>query len=270
MKKVKFFCALLIPIILSLCLLGCSVDLTDDETSNEATAGEKLDNAYAMITFMNHTLYGTGHRFAYVLTYDYSYYQKRKPSLTALMNELKTSFESKGYSVSIDTINGKFTASMDFDTTEEYYGATGYDGFTPEEGEAPYEIKKTAFYKEYTYRLETVFVDVNKDYKFVGRLLSVGCTKAGIPDDMVILCYEYGTPYKNKTIRSDADEIAYSADSRLYLHRFKMTTKTCDREITITNRIPNTTIWYVIALVAGVVAFAIPFGIFLLKKKRSK
>ncbi len=267
MKQKKIIAALLLAIITCLLLLGCAIDLTEEEAE---TVGESIPDAYAKITYENFVLYGTGRHLAYTLTYDYDYFKKRKASLTVLLNNLKQSFETNGYSVSIDTIKGYFCAAYDFETTEEYYRAAGYDGFNPEENDADVIVTKSAFYNEYSYTTKTVFVDVDKNYKFVGRILSEGCTKAGIPNEQIKMIYVYGTPYGAKTISTDADETTYSADEKLYFHKFYITQDTLNREIHITQRVPNTTVWYVIAVAAGLVVFAVPLTIFILRRKKKK
>ena len=268
MRYKRILAALFLPIILLLITTSCTYAASNEETSSQS--GESLDGYFAKISYLNYTSYGTGHYLAFTLTYDHTYYQKKKSSLSELLNGLKESFEKNGYSVSIDTYSGSFIAEMVFDTTEQYYKAIGYDGFSTDSTE-PDKVEKTAFYITSSFSSKTIFSDVTKDYKYVGRLLSDGCTKAGIANEYVLLRYVYGTPYSQKTITSDCDKISYDAEKKLYLHEFLMNVDTCDRTIEITQRIPNTTTWYVLSIVAGIIVFAIPMVIIIVKKsKRSK
>ncbi len=263
MKKISILTIILLIIVLAGIFSACSIAADEEED----LSGVNLDGKYAQITYNNYVLYGTGHYVEYKLTYDYSFYQKNKKTLGELMDTLKSSFEKSGYSVSIDTVSGILSASLKFDTTEEYYRATGYNGFEIDSDSVDPEYD-TIFYKEYTYSMQTIFKDIDKDYKYIGRIFYTGCIKAGITEKEVILLYVYGTPYKTKTIRSDADEVKYSSEDNLYYHYFYMNVSDKDRVITITQRTPNTTVWYVFAIIIGLVICVVPLTILLIKKRR--
>ena len=268
MKRIRIISAFLLILFIACSCFACTYAYTS-ESDEQAKAGTSLDNGYSMIVFSNYTLYGTGKYFEYKFIYDYSYYQKKKSVLTNLLADLESSFKSNGYNVSVNNYTGELIAYIKFDTTEDYLKATDYSGFDVEDDEYD-SVVKTGFYTDYSYKMKTIFEDVDKDYKYIGRLYSIGCVKAGINKEDVILKYVFGTPYKQSAIRSSADQVLYSAGDKLYLHIFNMTFDTKDREIEITQHVPNTPVWYAVALAAGVVVFTVPFAIYMSKRKKKE
>ena len=258
----------MIVLLLACTMAGCLYNVSNSENTQD-TSGTKLENSNAMISFYNYVNYGTGRYFAYKLTYDSSYFQKKKTVLVSLLEELESSFTGNGFKVTINDYTGELTASMSFATTEDYLRATDYDGFAIENNSFD-DIKRSLFYVDYVYRMTTPFTDIDKDYKYIGRIYSVGCVKAGIAAEEVILQYVFGTPYSNRTLKTNADKITYSAENRLYLHNFYMSLKDCNREIEITQHSPNTTVWYAFAIAGGAIVFLVPFTVYLVKRKKKE
>lgn len=269
MKKKHFIRVIIVLLMLFVVISMNACAYSAPDNNDASVANNETDGYLAKISYHNYTLYGTGHYVAFSLTYDHTYYQKKKSSLNELLNNLKDSFQKSGYSVSVDTYSGILTAELNFETTEDYYKATGYDGFAISEKNST-NVKRSAFYTTSVYTMKTVFVDIDKDYKFVGRLLSEGCTKAGVSNENVRLVYIYGTPYSEKTITSDCDKVVFDAERKIYLHQFIMTVDNCDRTITLTQRTQNRTTWYALSIVAGIVITAVPLTIYIVKKKRKE
>ncbi len=268
MKRVNGFVFIIVILLLVCNMTGCLYNVSEDDAAQDKS-GTKLENANAMISFYSYTLYGTGYYFAYKLTYDSSFYQKKKTTLSRILEELKESFTKNGYTVTLNDYTGEITASINFETTEDYLRSTDYNGFAIEESSYD-EVNKSFFYNDYILRSTTLFADIDKEYKYIGRIYSVGCIKAGINSEDVILQYVYGTPYSQRTIRSNADQITYSPENRLYLHNYYMRVNNCDREIMLTNHSPNTSVWYALAIAGGVVVFVVPFTIYLVKRKKKE
>ena len=268
MKRVNIIVFIIVVLLLACTMAGCLYNVAEDDTAQDKS-GTKLENANAMISFYSYTLYGTGYYFAYKLTYDSSFYQKKKTTLSHILEELEDSFTKNGYTVTLNDYTGEITASIRFETTEDYLRATDYNGFAIEDNSYD-EIKKSVFYTDSTYRTTTLFADIDKEYKYVGRIYSVGCIKAGISSEEVILQYVYGTPYSQRTINSNADKITYLPEERLYLHNFYMRVNNCDRQIELTSHSPNTSVWYALAIAGGAVVFAVPFIIYIAKRKKKE
>ena len=269
MKKIKSIILITVLLLLAFTMTCCTYAVDSSLSEESEKNGTDLKGAFAMISFYNYVKYGTGKYLAYKLTYDYSYYQKKKSTLNKLLEELKESFVKNGYTVSVNVFAGEMTASLSFETTEVYLRSVDYNGFVAEQDNYD-SIIKTPFYSEYSFKTTTLFTDIDKEYKFIGRIYYVGCVKAGIEKNNVLLQYVYGTPYKEKTIRSNADSIVYSPDNNLYLHIFNMTIDTPDKEVVITQHTPNTPVWYCIAIAAGVVVMSVPLAVYLLKRKKKE
>ena len=269
MKKVICFILIVVLFILVVTMSGCTyaaVNDTDDDTQKNGT---DLDGGYARISYHNYVQYVSGYYFAFRLTYDYDYYQKKKSTLNVLLNELGESFKNNGYDVSVNDLSGEMTASLSFKSTEEYLKYTDYNGFLPQESSYD-SVEKKAFYIDRTSKSKTLFTDIDKEYKFIGRIYSVGCLKAGIDKNDVLLQYVYGTPYKEKFLKTNADQVVYSPENSIYLHIFNMNMDTRDREIILINHSPNVTAWYAVTIAAGVIVFAIPLTVYLLKRKKKE
>lgn len=269
MKRVKNIILITVLAVLAVTMTGCTYTASSETDEDSKKNGTKLEGGYAMISFYSYVEYVTGYYFAYKLTYDYDYYQKKKSTLNALLDELGESFKNNGYDVTVNNFSGEMIASLSFKRTEDYLKYTDYDGFAPQDSSYD-SIEKKVFYIDRTSKSKTLFADIEKEYKFIGRIYSVGCVKAGIDKDNVLLQYVYGTPYKEKFLRSNADYVVYSAENNLYLHVFKMTMDTHDKEVILINHVPNTKVWYAISIAAGVVFFAIPLTIYLIKRKKKE
>ncbi len=208
--------------------------------------------------------YMSGVYFAYEVKFDRDFYSAVEDK-KALIVSVKDTFVKNGFSIDVDLDNGRMTAYLSYPTLTDYYISQGYDGYEVSEKRDP--TKKTLFYTEYTSSFQTVFASIKTEGKFVNRIYKA-CLDAGISDEKMLLSYVYGTPYGKRTITSSANIVNYSAADHMYYHRFDTTVAECDKFITIYQRVPNSSGWYMIAVIAGIVVLAVPLTVLLVRKKR--
>ncbi len=261
-----------IIIMLLLCFfLSCFFISTDkpvyaeESTSDQYSYGYTLDDGYnVQISYHYYILYLSGVYFAYDVTFDNAFYSSVE-NKKELINSVKDTFLKNGFSLDVDIDNGKMTAYLSYDSLTDYYISQGENGYSIGEPSVP--VKKTLFYTDYSNTFQTVFTGLKTEGKFVNRIYNA-CVDAGIEDENILLSYVYGTPYGENLITSSADKISYSASEHMYYHIFNMKVSERERFITVNQHSPNSSGWYLIAIIAGIVVLAIPLTVLVIKKKR--
>ena len=264
---VTFLCAF---VALTTCFVGVSTVANAEGEIAPSPVGEDLGEWQVAVEYHAYTLSGNGFYYAFVVTFDNDFFLSSGTvedavfSPSPAFDELATLFRQAGYSVAQDgKKDGKLKATFAYDDTVDYYianGLTGYDN-NAKEG----ETKKGFYFTDYTRTSLTPFATVKTEGRFLNRVLSI-LTNAGAEEQKIRLTYVYGTPYK--IVRTDADNVRYVSGSSLYLHSFDMTADTAaDRTLTIYQRSPNPTGWYVTAFLVAVPVIAVPLAILLIRKK---
>lgn len=256
----KYFIVFLITLVVISGISVSGVSAFAEETLIEY----ELNGYDVKITYNYSIEFGSGVYFAYEVMFDSDYY-KNVVNKEELFDELSYTFDVNGFTVDNDELHGKMVASISYETLTEYYIASGYDGYQISESTA--KEKKGFLYNEYTSTSKTVFYNLKTEGKYVNRIYKI-LADLGVADEKILLEYIYGTPYDNNLITSTADKVVYSTQDRIYQHVFLLDVDELDKEITIFQRSPNSTGWYVIAIIIGLVVIAIPLTIYLIKKRK--
>ena len=265
MKK-KLVITLIIVLLLVIVICSSCVNVQDNAYAEKNSVGYELEEFSVKINYCYYVKYISGLYFAFEVIFDKDFYSTIDDK-TAVFNSLKDTFVKNNYKINIDMVNGKMSAYMDFDSVTDYYIAAGMDGY--ETNVSDKAEKKSFLYTYYVSENTTVFSDIKKDGKFINRIYNA-CLNIGLTDEDIVLNYIYGTPYNEKLLTSDADSVSYSVTDRLYYHYYMMNMAETDRLIKIKQRVPNSTGWYFIAILTGIVVLSIPLVIYLLKKKKEK
>lgn len=181
-------------------------------------------------------------------------------TLRKMESILKTALKESDYEVSLK--NGVLSAAIVYESLTDMYIAMGETGFEYEESDA--EITSGFFFQTAVSKMKTVWDAVNDETTVPGFFKSLAVA-AGENEEKLEYVYFYGTKYKPDAVSSDADKIVYS--DRLYFHQFYMNAETTGREITFTQKNPNPTGWYVIAICAGIAVAGGITAIFFIKRK---
>ena len=266
--RLLFVCLLCVFVVLSICFVGAT-NVAYAEEIAPAPVGEDLGEWQAAVEYHAYTLSGNGLYYAFVVTFDNDFFlssgttENNVFAPSSAFNDLAALFTKAGYVVTKDgKTDGKLKASITYEDTVDYYidnGMTGYD-VNVRSGEET----KTFFFTDYTRRSATPFSSITREGSLLNRVLAV-LTTAGAQEDGIRLTYVYGTPYK--IVRTDADRVRYAESSSLYLHSFDMTVESSDRTMTISQRSPNPTGWYVVAIFVGAIVIAVPLTILIIRKK---
>lgn len=184
-------------------------------------------------------------------------------TLERLESVLNTALKETDYKVRLE--NGVLSATILYESLTDMYIAMGETGFEYEEPDA--EISSGFFFNTAVSKMKTVWDAVGDETTVPGFFKSMAVA-AGEREDKLEYVYFYGTKYKPEAVASDADKIVYS--DRLYFHQFYMNSATTGREITFTQKNPNPTGWYVVAILAGCAVAAGITAVFFVKRKRKK
>lgn len=233
--------------------------------------GYDLKGYDAEIGYYSYTLSNSGVYFAFEVTLDKDFLKRvgevedcvyRYPEM---FGELETMFTAMGYTVDCDKHNGQLLASITFDSTTDYYIATGRNGYESNESSAT--VKKGFLYNDYYSSTVTVFSSVEDEGNLLNTIYQK-CIDLGAEKEKIKLSYFYGTPYK--IISTDADQVEYNYNKKLYVHRFDMTIETKDREIHFTQHSPNSWAFYLIAVIVAIPVIAVPLAIAIAKRKKKE
>jgi hypothetical protein len=147
--RTKKLSVLLSSVVLFACALVFAAPVSDGSGAYcEAATGDtdffgyELGDYYAKITYDNYTLYGSGVYIAYEITFDDDFYCVLANKAT-VMSKIKKTFVDNGFKVSVDEVNGKMTASIEFDSLTDYYAANGENGYETSDSAKP--TKSTFF-----------------------------------------------------------------------------------------------------------------------------
>ncbi len=233
--------------------------------------GYDLRGYDAEIGYYSQTLSNSGIYIAFEVTLDKDFLARagavedcvyRYPQM---FGELEKAFTAMGYTIDCDKNNGQLLASMTFESTTDYYIATGRNGYESNESSA--NVKKGFFYNDYYSSTVTAFSSVENEGNLL-NLIYEKCLALGAEKEKIKLSYFYGTPYK--IISTDADQVTYNRNKKLYVHRFDMTPSTKDREIHFTQHSPNSWAFYLIAVIVAVPVIAAPLAIAITKRKKKE
>ncbi len=251
-------------------IIGICVSFVFIPTKKEFARADEEEQFDVTLTYSTYTLPVTGRVVSYKIVYDGSFYSANKNLVENAFRIQSESFSQNGYTTETDLSEYSFTATLTFDSTEEYYLASGYDGFAVEKDDPDMKEKKSLFFIDYEYETDTAFIYLDDAQKFIGRIYKNCAKNIGIKRENVRLVYEYGTPYDEKMITSNADNIKYSSQYGIYLHTFVISTDDIGEKITIRQHVPNSAGWYGVAAVAGLIVFGIVFAILMSKKKKKR
>ena len=260
MKKVFVVLAIIVALISG---IQCSISLACAQEESDVLIEYDLDGYKVKLTYDYVVEFGSGVYFAYEVTFDSEYYATIVDK-EGLFEKLTYTFDVGGFNVESDVPHGKMIASVAYESMTDYYVANGIDGYEVSEEEE--NVKKGFFYNEYTSTFTTLFTNLKTEGRYVNRLYTI-CQELGLQDQDILLEYVYGTPYDSKLITSTADSVTYSASSRIYRHSFLMTVDEMNKEISIFQRSPNSTGWYLIAVAIGLVVISVPLTICIIKRK---
>lgn len=278
MKKTIFLVFLIIVIVAGISVFPvaafaeCSNEITEgDICTLSYLSGYKLkDNFIVEISYQNYTLYSSGIYRAFVITFDNEYCQNIEESDTgyncsSFMSALELLFSSRGYELNKDIENARFTAAAKYESITDMYIQMGIDGY--ETNEKSSASKNGFFYKEHQSSIKTVFSNIETSGNLINGMLQL-LYQIDIDNDDILLNYTYGTPYK--IISTDADETKYIAAQKIYTHSYDMTMSNYDREITMTQKTPNATGWYIVAVGIALIVLILPLLIAIIRKKDGK
>lgn len=181
---------------------------------------------------------------------------------------LQLMFKDLNYSVtkSAESPN-KLIASRDFSGLTEYYQFYGITGDETEESSA--EVISGFWFNKIKSTMQTVFADLN-DEEFVEPFYKkyfIGYDINALKN--VEFFYNYGTKYAT-VYGEDAD--FKTENNGVYLYSWRLTYDNLDRQITLVQISPNSTVWYTVAIVGSLVLIALLVIIskILIKRKGTK
>ncbi|MFW5780237.1 MAG: hypothetical protein ACOCWI_02150 [Bacillota bacterium] len=269
MKK-YFLTAVIIAIVMSFLFVPVTnTAFAEEDTENQ---GYELGDGYlAEIVFNNFNMkYGNIERM-FTVTFDNSFYDELPEEGTLgkdeLMDFLSNYINAIGFEPEIDE-KGKITGIKEYESSTDLYIELGRDGYDRTEND--YEEESSFFFTESTSKQTTIFEDMNTPNGAMNMLKSA-LTLYGIEDEEILLSYNYGTPYKN--ISSDAEKNYYDSEAKIYVHEFHMSVDNSAREIVITQTLPNTQNWYMLAILISIPVVLATITAFLfhrLKEKRRR
>ncbi len=236
-----------------------------------AAEAEKLDGEYfAKFSYSNITSFNNSLIFEFRLAIDTEKLQLLQESADVPLNIITQLFKNAGYSVTED--KGELIAVRKFDSYTDYYIAIGQDGYTLDEDDRVFTAaKKTMLYTWMSYDSPSLFNDITperlNEQDLIGVTLFI-LQESGIEIDKVLFEYNYGTPYSNLILDTNAISKHYDKESKIYYHTLLMDINNNSTPLTITRRIPNTQVWYGGAVLAGLAVALIPLMIALIKRKK--
>lgn len=240
---------------------------SDDNEVDFSVQGYDLGEYDAKIVY-NYTIeFANGISFGYDVVFNKEFYNRLSTEESRYsLNLLGETFYNNGFTLDMDYTYGKMSAKKSFDTVEDYYAASGVTGYEKQVSTA----KKTKgfFFNVYESTNTTVFAGIYKgDQRFVGRIFS-NLRNMGIQENKILLEYVYGTPYGEDYLSTDADSVTYSYADKIYYHSYKMNVSDYERTVTITQKAPNQYVWYLLAIVAGILVISIPVSVKIVKQRR--
>lgn len=252
-------------------LAGDAAVVTEGDRRNLlSNTGYQLEEGYYVeIAYDNYTLYSSGLYQAFTVTFDSAFWEGYSSDENGInyrnniLEAFNLLFTGRGFQTEVDRENARFIAFVKYDSYTDYYIDADINGYKTSEDNS---VKNKGFlFTESEQKTTTPFVNIEKEGYLLNAILQI-CYQAGIERDNVALTYIYGTPYK--IINTDSDDVNYASGQKIYLHTFNMNMDSYDREITLTQKSPNTTGWYILAVIIGLVFLAIPLIITFTKRKK--
>ncbi|MCR4662090.1 MAG: hypothetical protein K5765_08875 [Clostridia bacterium] len=202
--------------------------------------------------------------FSYKIIFDSEYYNNLVNNKD-LIKELVGVFKNTKFMPSFDDTNGLVIANLSYDDVTDYYkdiGVTGYDN-----PDTLYENSEShLFYTDLTMKQKTIFSYLYDENTIINRLYNL-CLDSGISSDKILLKYVYESPYSEKSVKTNADEVERDKDSLLYRHTFVLDTNEYDKDIYFYRHTINTTVVYGFIILISFVIM-IPIIIINVIKKR--
>lgn len=171
------------------------------------------------------------------------------------MKAIKIELENEGLTVTLD--DKGTLLSTDIKTFKSAHeralmdpSSNGYEKYDPKEGLVHYGFYK----KTYSFTSKTVFNDISKS-RYLTIANDAVSTMPGVNESNLKYIYNYGTYITSKTITTNAHKTYPSAKEKIYIHEFVMTKGTLStQEVTITQKVYNSTGWNITLLAAVLVA----------------
>ncbi len=249
-----------------ICTLIFCVGVTsaDEILSLEDVLGDNK----VMFEYKNYILDGSGVLRSFSVTLNSNVVLAEESTLDAIYRPLELKFKRLGYKIQIDMEYNRFTAYYRFDSITDMYRSLGIDGYEKYEDDS--KVKKGLLYNEITNTQNTVFAGLSEDktedvINFTNNFI---LDLSNVTKEDIRYRYSYGTPYK--TVKTDANTTSYYNEDRIYVHSFDLNYQTKDKVITLVQFAPNTTMWYLFAIIFAVIVMIVPITIYLVNIRRRK
>lgn len=214
--------------------------------AEQPSDGFELRNDYlAEITYANFNMANGNIIRTFSLTFDKDYFnnfgEEDQGSGEQLLNYVSGYILAIGFKPEKDE-KGRVIGSKVYDSATDLYLEYGINGY--ENDDSDYERNDGLLYSDIISTQKTIFDGIEEDNS-LGMLLGI-LYMFNLDRKDIALSYHYGTPYK--IITSDAERSYLDTNSDIYIHEFYMDLDNAGREIEISQRIPNATNWYLIAI----------------------
>lgn len=241
-----------------------SINLLDMQPS-----GVDLGAYDVKLSYKNYTLYSSGAYRAIEIVFDNNFVSENYPIAEGaeeapdILSEFAPLIKSLGYIVTIDKENNTIIGERSFDDLTELYIAMGMDGYDSNSNN--YITQKSFFFTDTFIKQPSPFTDIETTEGAFKNILNAFYA-LGVKREAVLLNYTYGTPYT--IIKSDADQITYSAAKNIYLHSYDMNLDMSAKKINLVQHSPNSVGWYTLAIMISLVVISVPVSIFIIKHKK--
>lgn len=176
---------------------------------------------------------------------------KTEESAKANIAYLKQLFTEKNFTVDGDDYFLEVGLEY-YDSYTDLYIAYDMDGYmTSEPSKAD---SKGAFFNLYQSTRYTVFNNIENTYIQLG--MNTLRNIENITDDEIRCVYNYGTKYSTGCINSNADKIYKDSSLKINIHRFELSLDNLNRTYTLYQTTPNTTVWYLTAILISLIPAA--------------
>lgn len=255
----------------AIALLVCVIIIpTGGAAFADTQDGYKVREGYlAEITYGNFSMAGGSIIRSFTFTFDKEFLDTLNPDAIFGKEELYdyiTAFiVSIGYTARTDE-KGRIIGSKTFDSaTDLYIEEYQIDGY--EKDDSKYERKDGFFYSDIFFNQKTVFDGIEGDNIAMGMLLNI-LYMFDLEREDIALSYHYGTPYK--IITTDAERSYFDTNSNIYVHEFYMNVANADREIKLTQHVPNVTNWYLLAIACSLPVVLVTLAAMAISRARKK
>lgn len=230
------------------------------QTGGEAFAEEVSDgfnvrsDYLAEITYTNFNMANGSIIRTFALTFDKDYFNSFEEGALVggeqLLNYVSGYILAIGFKPEKDE-KGRVIGSKIYDSATDLYLEYGINGYEPDDSD--YDRRDGFLYSDITSVQKTIFDGIDGSENSFGMLLGI-LYMFNLERQDIALSYHYGSPYK--IITTDAERSYFDTNSEIFIHEFYMDLDSAGREIKISQRIPNATNWYLLA-----VAIALPIAL---------